>query len=177
LFFAEIPGLGADGEQGFVVVVAFLAFVDVGNLIGEIVRTEFNGDGIGDELKSGFSLRVVPDVGKSGPSGICMNEQTSFDQSFRIAGREGKGLGENRANWEFKDSVIAILGRSALWHPDEAVFVGVVGEERSAQGIGKDAIVGFEAVASFCVEMPSGKFLGKGFGKKEVNFGGKAAGK
>lgn len=92
LVLAEIAGFGADGQKISVVVVTFLTFVDVGDLVGEIVRAEFNGDWLGDELKSRFGLRVVPDVGKRDPAGAGMDQETSFDQFLGGTRREGEGF-------------------------------------------------------------------------------------
>lgn len=110
LLFAEIAGFWADGQKRFVVVVTFLAFIDVGYLVGEVVRAEFNRDGIGDELQCCFGLGVVPDVGKSSPTGLRVDEQTRLDEFLGIAGREGERFRENCADGKFESIVVAILG-------------------------------------------------------------------
>lgn len=171
--FAEIARFGADGKQSAIVVMALVTFIDVRDLVSEVVRAvcifPFDGNGIGDKLQSGFGLRIIPNVEKRSPTGLCVDQKAGFDEFFGIAGREGERFLQDGSDGQIEDGVFAILGRGSLGHPDEAVFAGVVGEEWSAQGVRNDAIVGLQAAACFGVKAPGGEFFRKGLGEEEMD--------
>src|SRR5262249_607490 len=96
----QIAGLGTNRLQRLIIVMTLMAFVGVGNLIGEIVNASTHVrvadvNRIGNKVKSRFSLAVVPNVWKRHPCGSGMHEEACFDQALLAlvpVNRKRKGL-------------------------------------------------------------------------------------